>query len=560
MDLPPRHNYHLWFLKRCSAVLIQQQFRGFSARKKGLPSLMDSEETETDGSPSLLDSEESKADESSVSSLSTSESIWEKGYHLPEDVTIPSTVAFAKPAIKSNPVTRSSPRQRQAEPPTVDSPTSSVLSPIKKRRLLEDVSAVAERKVCQPEDLLVSNGFKLSVYYTDQPCQVPNCKDPACVFGHTCKCSTHRNIGAVLKGGCFSLFKNGDRTRNCLTKLEHVRISDQRRAEVTSTDSFAFFQARTASFLNSTSHSWNNKPTPAESEVFMLQVVIYQATHPDTPFLVTETSFSDLRIKTDKELKAILEVLKKQFVKLFPDGKGITCFYSGLEVVPLTHAGSAMLSFDQGNPTLKSDDPGQTWLISTWFMNCYKNAMSPVAFHSHMHNLCENYDPDAADAAYGNYMRKGKVEVTKASRLLLAQGTGTFTKNSFDHMKGSEKRTKKRILCGYASIDHVRQHAREMGSICLITGTPYKEGVFGLSLDRSLDDMHHRPEDCLLIGTHLNLAKAAHKAFRTHEALAQHCQENGIDEQASIHAKMCAILRPIIKGMIRRWPKVEVKI
>ena len=48
---------------------------------------------------------EFEADESSVSSLSTSESIWEKGYHLPEAVTIPSTVAVAKSAIKSNPVT-----------------------------------------------------------------------------------------------------------------------------------------------------------------------------------------------------------------------------------------------------------------------------------------------------------------------------------------------------------------------------------------------------------------------------------------------------------------------
>ena len=50
---------------------------------------------DVDGSPSLLDSEESKADE------------------------IPSTVAVAKSAIKSNPVTRSSPRQRQAKRPTV---------------------------------------------------------------------------------------------------------------------------------------------------------------------------------------------------------------------------------------------------------------------------------------------------------------------------------------------------------------------------------------------------------------------------------------------------------
>jgi hypothetical protein len=289
----------------------------------------------------------------------------------------------------------------------------------------------------------------------------------------------------------------------------------------------------------------------------MLQVVIYQATHPDTPFLVTETSFSDLRIKTEKELKAIHEVLKKQFVKLFPDGKGITCFYSGLEVVPLTHAGDKMLSFDQGNPSLKSDDPGQTWIISTWFMNKYKYDMSPVAFKEHMNYICKNYDPVAADAMYERYNGGEDVEETTASRLF---AQSTFAKNSIDDMRRAEKNTKKRVLNGYASVHQVRQHAREMGSICLVMGTPYKEGVLGLSLDRSLDDMHHYPDDCLLIGTCLNIAKAAHKAFTTHEALAQHCRENGIDEQASIHAKVCVILRPIIKGMIRRWPKVEVKI
>ena len=65
-------------LKRWSAVLIQQHFRGFSARKKGLPPLMDSKESEADGSPSLLDSKESKADESYVSSLSGTEYMQEK--------------------------------------------------------------------------------------------------------------------------------------------------------------------------------------------------------------------------------------------------------------------------------------------------------------------------------------------------------------------------------------------------------------------------------------------------------------------------------------------------
>jgi hypothetical protein len=221
-----------------------------------------------------------------------------------------------------------------------------------------------------------------------------------------------------------------------------------------------------------------------------------------------------------------------------------------------------MLSFDQGNPTLKSDDPGQTWVISTWLMNKYKNDMSPVAFKEHMNYICCNYDPVAADAMYERYNEREDIEDTTASRLF---AQSSFAKQTFDRMGRTEKETYKRILNGYASVHQVRQHTREMGSICLVMGTPYKEGVYkegvlGLSLDRSLDDMHHRPDDCLLIGTRLNMAKAAHKAFMTHEALAQHCRENGIDEQASIHAKMCAILRPIIEGMIRRWPKVEVKI
>ncbi len=84
---------------------------GGSLCKKGLPPLMDSEESEADGSPSLLDSEESRVDESSVSSLSVTNSICKKGYNCQESVPIPSTVAVGKPAIKSNPVTQSSPRQ-----------------------------------------------------------------------------------------------------------------------------------------------------------------------------------------------------------------------------------------------------------------------------------------------------------------------------------------------------------------------------------------------------------------------------------------------------------------
>jgi hypothetical protein len=72
--------------------------------------------------------------------------------------------------------------------------------------------------------------------------------------------------------------------------------------------------------------------------------------------------------------------------------------------------------------------------------------------------------------------------------------------------------------------------------------------------------MHHRPEDCLLIGTYLNYAKATHPAFRTQEALAQHCRKIGIDASAFNHENMCAVFRPIIEGMICRWPKIEAVI
>ena len=41
-------------------------------------------------------------------------------------------------------------------------------------------------------------------------------------------------------------------------------------------------------------------------------------------------------------------------------------------------------------------------------------------------------------------------------------------------------------MCGYTSADQVCQHAKRMGSICLLPGTPYKERVMELSLDRSL--------------------------------------------------------------------------
>ena len=85
-------------------------------------------------------------------------------------------------------------------------------------------------------------------------------------------------------------------------------------------------------------------------------------------------------------------------------------------------------------------------------MNCYKGGMSPVAFHSHMNNLYENYDPNAADAMYESYVEGEDVEVTKASRLF---AQSTFTEYSLKSMKSTERKTKKRVLCGYTSAHQI---------------------------------------------------------------------------------------------------------
>ena len=73
-------------------------------------------------------------------------------------------------------------------------------------------------------------------------------------------------------------------------------------------------------------------------------------------------------------------------------------------------------------------------------------------------------------------------------------------------------------------------HWNQIGNWCLITGIPYKEGVYPLSLDRKTDDLHHTPDNCLLVGTYLNNGKERHKAFKTTDELTAYCREHGIDE------------------------------
>ena len=78
-----------------------------------------------------------------------------------------------------------------------------------------------------------------------------------------------------------------------------------------------------------------------------------------------------------------------------------------------------MYSLDKGNPTLKLDAPGQTWLLSAWGMNRYKGGMSPDELYEHMNYLCKNYDLDAADAAYESYDEGKMLKLPKLQDCLL---------------------------------------------------------------------------------------------------------------------------------------------
>ncbi len=59
-------------------------------------------------------------------------------------------------------------------------------------------------------------------------------------------------------------------------------------------------------------------------------------------------------------------------------------------------------------------------------MNKYKGGMTPDELYRHMYYLCDNYNPDGADASYKSNVEGEDVEVTKASRLYAQR---TFPKN-----------------------------------------------------------------------------------------------------------------------------------
>ena len=93
----------------------------------------------------------------------------------------------------------------------------------------------------------------------------------------------------------------------------------------------------------------------------------------NTPFKVTQTTFSDLRNMDENALKSMKESLLKRV-----DISALRCWYMDEKLIMGTCAGFNMFSIDQGNPSLVSDKEEQTWYISTWGMNMYKNEMTPL--------------------------------------------------------------------------------------------------------------------------------------------------------------------------------------
>jgi hypothetical protein len=76
------------------------------------------------------------------------------------------------------------------------------------------------------------------------------------------------------------------------------------------------------------------------------------------------------------ELQAIKKNMWKKILKDFPEGKGIKCWYTGKELLLKSCSGLNMLSIDQGDSSMKSDDQGQTWYVCSWGINWLKGSAS----------------------------------------------------------------------------------------------------------------------------------------------------------------------------------------
>ena len=132
-------------------------------------------------------------------------------------------------------------------------------------------------------------------------------------------------------------------------------------------DLLSFVKLKAQSFVDSNTHSWNVKPSRLQALVFILKLVEWYIANPDTRFVVSGTTFSDLRKLEDNTLVRMKELLMKNL-----DFSELRCWYTDDKLTLVSCSGSNMLLIDQGNPTLGADEEGQKWHKTTWFFNSFK--------------------------------------------------------------------------------------------------------------------------------------------------------------------------------------------
>jgi hypothetical protein len=82
------------------------------------------------------------------------------------------------------------------------------------------------------------------------------------------------------------------------------------------------------SFVYRGSHDWNEMPRTVESEIFIYNLLRHYCTQENTPFVVSSTTFSELRNKNQDDLKAV----RGKFYRNFLNGEGFKCSFSHIEL------------------------------------------------------------------------------------------------------------------------------------------------------------------------------------------------------------------------------------
>ena len=118
-------------------------------------------------------------------------------------------------------------------------------------------------------------------------------------------------------------------------------------------DLLSFLKLRAQSFVHSISHKWNIKPSCPQALVFILQLAEWYIVNPDTPFVVSRTTFSDLRKLDDNTLKWMkaLKMKNLNFSKL-------RCWYTDDKLMLVSCSGQ--YAFDQSRKSHFGSGRGRT--------------------------------------------------------------------------------------------------------------------------------------------------------------------------------------------------------